>query len=78
MCTQYSYLQAYYSLVLAARMKKEQRVMIHAGWSCTGQAAINLALDYNCTVFTTFANQEQRTFIKSRFPQVSVIYNIVI
>ena len=71
-------MEAYYSLVLAARMKKEQRIMIHAGWTCIGQAAITLALDYNCTVFTTFANQEQRTFIKCRFPQVSVIFDLVI
>jgi len=71
-------MQAYYSLVLAARMKKGQRIMIHAGWSCIGQAAITLALDYNCTVFTTFANQEQRTFIKCQFPQVSVICDLVI
>jgi NADPH:quinone reductase-like Zn-dependent oxidoreductase len=69
------YLQAYYSLVLAARMKQGQRIMIHAGWTNVGQAAITLALDFNCTVFTTVANQEQRAFIRCRFPQVSVICN---
>jgi len=68
--------QAYYSLLLAARMKKEQRIMIHAGWSCIGQAAITLALDYDCTSFTTFDNQEQRTFIKCQFPQVNVICDL--
>jgi hypothetical protein len=72
------YLQAYYSLVLAARMKQGQRVMIHAGWTNIGQAAIALAVDCGCTVFTTVANQEQRAFIRCRFPQVSVICSLVI
>jgi NADPH:quinone reductase-like Zn-dependent oxidoreductase len=72
------YFQAYYSLVLVAKMKQGQRVMIHAGWTNIGQAAIALAVNYGCTVFTTVANQEQRAFIRCQFPQVSVICNLVI
>lgn len=72
-----NYLQAYYSLFLVARMKQGQRVLVHAGWTSTGQAAIALAIDYGCTVFTTVANEEERAFIRCRFPQVSDMRNLV-
>jgi fatty acid synthase len=71
-------LQAYYSLVLAAGMKQGQRVMVHAAWTSIGQAAVALAIDHGCTVFATVANQEQRVYLKSLFPQVSAICNLVI
>jgi hypothetical protein len=58
-------------------MQKGERIMIHTGSSSYGQAAIALALDFDSTVFTTVANQEQRAFIKCRFPQVSAMCNIV-
>jgi NADPH:quinone reductase-like Zn-dependent oxidoreductase len=58
-------------------MQKGERVMVHIGSSSIGQAAITLALESDCTVFTTVANKEQRAFIKRRFPQVSAMCNIV-
>lgn len=35
-----------------------------------GQAAINLALYYGCTVFTTVGTQEKKDYIKKQFPQI--------
>lgn len=35
-----------------------------------GQAAINIALYYNCTVFTTVGTPEKREFIRKHFPRV--------
>jgi NADPH:quinone reductase-like Zn-dependent oxidoreductase len=58
-------------------MQKGERIMVHIGSSSIGQAAITLALDCDCTVFTTVANEEQRAFVKRRFPQVSAMCNIV-
>ncbi|XP_033608867.1 fatty acid synthase [Cryptotermes secundus] len=65
-----AYSTAYYSLVLAARMQTGETILVHTGSSNIGQAAITLALHSDCTVFTTVANQEQRAFIKCRFPQL--------
>jgi hypothetical protein len=59
-------------------MQRGEKIMVHTGWSSIGQAAISLALDSECTVFTTVANQQQRAFIKCRFPQVSAMCNAVI
>jgi NADPH:quinone reductase-like Zn-dependent oxidoreductase len=59
-------------------MQKGERIMVHTGWSSIGQAAITLALDSDCTVFTTVANQQQRAFIKHRFPEVSAKCNKII
>lgn len=58
-------------------MQTGERILVHTGLSNIGQAAITLALDSDCIVFTTVANQEQRAFIKRRFPQVSDMCNIV-
>lgn len=44
--------------------------MVHAGTGGVGQAAINIALYYNCTVFTTVGTPEKRNFIKKHFPQI--------
>lgn len=52
-------------------MAKGDTVLIHAGSGGVGQAAINLALHYGCTVYTTVGTQEKRDFLKQRFPQVS-------
>jgi len=35
-----------------------------------GQAAITLALQYGCEVYTTVGSQEKRDFLKARFPQL--------
>ena len=55
-------------------MSQGESVLIHAGWSSIGQAAITLALHFNCTVFTTVANEEQKNFLKQKFPQVNYFF----
>lgn len=51
-------------------LKPGQSVLIHAGTGGVGQAAINIALYYNCTVFTTVGTPEKRAFVKKHFPQI--------
>lgn len=46
------------------------QVLIHGGTGGVGQAAITIALDYGCEVFTTVSSQEKRDFLKARFPQL--------
>ncbi|KAJ9584290.1 hypothetical protein L9F63_021359, partial [Diploptera punctata] len=64
------YAIAYNALIMKAELKRGESVLVHAGWNIIGQAAITLALDYDCTVYTTVMNNEQMTFITQRFPQI--------
>ena len=64
-----------YSTVLYAfhargHMEPGQSVLIHAGTGGVGQAAISVALNHGCEVFTTVGTPEKREFIKKHFPQI--------
>ena len=59
-----------YALYLSGKMKKSDKILIHAGTGGVGQAAINLALFEGCEIFTTVGTPEKRTFIKEKFPQI--------
>ncbi|KAJ9584285.1 hypothetical protein L9F63_021354, partial [Diploptera punctata] len=65
-----AYATAYYSLILTANINSGESVLIHAGWTSIGQAAITLALSFGCTVYTTVSNQDQAKFIRQKFPQM--------
>lgn len=47
------YATAYYSLVVRGRLQSGETVLIHSGSGGVGQAAIAIALNMNCKVFTT-------------------------
>lgn len=52
-------------------LKKGESILIHSGAGGVGQAAINIATHYGCTIFTTVGSLEKREFIKNTFPHVS-------
>ncbi|XP_043506116.1 fatty acid synthase-like [Polistes fuscatus] len=58
------------ALYTYGKMKKGDKVLIHAGSGGVGQAAINLALYEGCEVFTTVSTLEKRQFIKKTFPSI--------
>ncbi|KAI4476277.1 hypothetical protein M0804_013731 [Polistes exclamans] len=58
------------ALYTYGKMKKGDKVLIHAGSGGVGQAAINLALYEGCEVFTTVGTIEKRKFIKQTFPSI--------
>lgn len=64
------YATCYSALYLSGKMKKGDKVLIHAGTGGIGQAAINLALFEGCQVFTTVGTPEKRKFIRDKFPQI--------
>ncbi|KAK0176607.1 hypothetical protein PV328_000726 [Microctonus aethiopoides] len=64
------YATSYYALYISGKMKKNDKVLIHAGSGGVGQSAIQLALNDGCEVFTTVGTPEKRRFIKERFPQI--------
>ncbi|XP_053598737.1 fatty acid synthase [Microplitis demolitor] len=64
------YATVYNALYISGKMKKGDKVLIHAGSGGTGQAAINLALNEGCEIFTTVGTPEKRKFIRDNFPQI--------
>ena len=64
----FSYASAYYTLVVKGGLKRGESVLIHSGATPFGQAAIAIALQYDCKVFVTVGTKEKREFLMSMFP----------
>ncbi|CAD6237323.1 GSCOCG00002250001-RA-CDS, partial [Cotesia congregata] len=64
------YATVYNALYIFGKMKKGHKILIHSGSGGTGQAAITLALNEGCEVFTTVGTPEKRKFIRDNFPQI--------
>ncbi len=58
------------ALVMRGAIEEGQSILIHAGAGGVGQAAIHVALSFNCKVFTTVGSRDKRAFITKTFPQV--------
>ncbi len=69
-------LQALYALVVCARLKAKETILIHSAGNTVGQAAINLALNFNCHIFVSVSSIDEKLFIKENFPFVSKIAEI--
>lgn len=66
----YDNLQAYYCLVIKARVKSGDSVLIHDGCSQQGQAFIKVAQEFSCNIYVTTYNNDQSDFLKKQFPKV--------
>lgn len=64
------YSTCYFALYICGKMKKGDKILIHSGTGGIGQAAIHLALNEGCEVFTTVGTTEKREFIKKTFPTI--------
>lgn len=64
------YVMCYYALYVSGEMKKGDKILIHSGTGGIGQAAIHLALQKGCEVFTTVGTPEKRKFIQEMFPSI--------
>ncbi|CAG2067942.1 unnamed protein product, partial [Timema podura] len=65
-----AYATAYHGMVQAADLSSCESVLVNAGHTTIGQAAIALALQIGSTVFTTVAESDHKDFLIKRFPQV--------
>ncbi|MBI3899302.1 MAG: SDR family NAD(P)-dependent oxidoreductase [Gammaproteobacteria bacterium] len=65
------YMTAYLGLLLRARLRRGERVLIHAGSGGVGQAAIQIAHALDCEIFTTIGSPEKRAYVKQRFPFIA-------
>ena len=62
-----AYSTAFYSLCVRGKLKTGESVLIHAGSGAVGQAAIHIALSYQCQVFITVSSIDKREYLKFRF-----------
>jgi NADPH:quinone reductase-like Zn-dependent oxidoreductase len=68
-----AYLTAYFNLFLKAKVEKNNNVLVHAGASGVGLAAIQL-LKNNCkNIFVTVSNSEKADFCK-KLGAIAIIY----
>jgi fatty acid synthase len=58
------------ALVVRGKIEEGQSILIHAGAGGVGQAAIHVALSFNCKIFTTVGSNDKRAFLAKAFPQV--------
>lgn len=58
-------------LMIKARLKPGQTVLIHAGCSPIGLAAASIAGSHGCEVFLTVSSYAQRAYLKHHFSFVS-------
>ena len=61
-----AYLTVYYALFERAHVRKDHKILIHAGSGAVGQAAIRVANDIGCEIFTT-CHESKREYLKSIF-----------
>ena len=64
------YSTCYYALYVFGNLQKGEKVLIHSGTGGVGQAAINIALQEGCEVYTTVGTPEKRKFIHENFPSI--------
>jgi putative PIG3 family NAD(P)H quinone oxidoreductase len=69
-----AFLTAYQCLFLIANIKKHSKVLIHAGASGVGSAAIQLAKSYNCHVTVTVGSEEKAAACKTIGADVALNY----
>jgi NADPH:quinone reductase-like Zn-dependent oxidoreductase/acyl carrier protein len=61
-----AFLTAYYALVYLGRLRKGERVLIHAASGGVGQAAVQIAQHVGAEIFATAGSDEKRAFLKAQ------------
>ncbi|KAK4878173.1 hypothetical protein RN001_010679 [Aquatica leii] len=65
-----TYLTVLYAFFKVGRLKRGQSILVHSGTGGIGQSAINIALHYNCKIFTTVGSEEKRNYLKTLYPTI--------
>lgn len=65
-----AYATAYYALVIRGQIKRGESVLVHSGSGAVGQAAISIALNRGCRVFTTVGSNSKKEYLMERFRQL--------
>lgn len=64
------YATSLYAMLVVGKLKRGESILIHSGTGGVGQAAINIALHYDCEIFTTVGTQKKKEFILKNFPRI--------
>ncbi|XP_050502321.1 fatty acid synthase isoform X2 [Diabrotica virgifera virgifera] len=64
------YTTVLYGLINRVNMRRGSSILIHSGTGGVGQAAIRVALHYDCNIFVTVGTQEKREYLLKTFPQI--------
>ncbi|CAL1301759.1 unnamed protein product [Larinioides sclopetarius] len=67
-----AYATCYYSLLTRAKLQPGESILIHSGSDGIGMAAITIALELKCEVFTTVDTEEKRDYLRKKFPQIKI------
>ncbi|KAF5286044.1 hypothetical protein FQA39_LY16448 [Lamprigera yunnana] len=62
------YFTVLYALFEVVNLERGQSILIHSGTEAIGQAAINIALHFECHVFITVASEKKKTYLKTLYP----------
>nr|QMU95645.1 fatty acid synthase [synthetic construct] len=65
-----AYSTAYYALVIRGHVRPGDTVLVHAGGSPVGQAAIAVAQSCGCEIFISTATDAETSSLKSMFPRL--------
>uniref|UniRef100_A0A1B6GN60 Enoyl reductase (ER) domain-containing protein n=1 Tax=Cuerna arida TaxID=1464854 RepID=A0A1B6GN60_9HEMI len=74
----FTYCLAYYSLLLQANLEKGEKILVHAGTSPVGLAAISIALARGSNLYVTVCSDLEVPFLLSLFPQINYSQVIVL
>ncbi len=61
-----AYITAYYALKIRANIRAKSSVLIHSATSCVGQACIQVAKQYGCSIFVTADSEQQKTTLVNK------------
>lgn len=67
------YRQAYYALILRAKLQKNETIYVHAGISGLCVACLNVALGVEAKPFIGYNNQIEKNYLRDTFQSVSYI-----
>jgi acyl transferase domain-containing protein/NADPH:quinone reductase-like Zn-dependent oxidoreductase/surfactin synthase thioesterase subunit/SAM-dependent methyltransferase/NAD(P)-dependent dehydrogenase (short-subunit alcohol dehydrogenase family)/aryl carrier-like protein len=59
------YVTAYYSLVYLCRIRKDEKILIHAAAGGVGIAAIHIAKSVGAQIYATVGSEEKRAYVES-------------
>lgn len=60
----------YLAFFVTSKIEKGKSILIHAGTGGVGLAAIQVALSYGLTVYTTVGSSEKMKYLLDTFPQI--------
>ncbi|GAB6033131.1 hypothetical protein CHUAL_012740 [Chamberlinius hualienensis] len=64
------YITVYYAVVIRGKARKGESILIHSGTGGIGQAAIAVALNYGCEIYTTVGTNEKKEALLKLFPKL--------